>query len=122
MNFAARRRAFVIIEIVAVAGQRGIGASPEKLRANGPAELVALERVQQPTASRVGGFHLERAIGLARMADDFVSEEGVEVRIGDYSYFTIGRPQYGDGGKLAGLVGEIEREIVQVRMWRQFVA
>ena len=57
----------------------------------------------EPASSRVCRLHLERPIGFARMADDFVGEQRVEMRIGDDRHFALRRLQerrVGEFGRL----------------------
>src|SRR5271155_4584300 len=116
MQLAARGRALVVVTIVAKAGERRIGTSPQYRRADRSSDLVRLERAQQPTAAGIRGFHLERAVGLARVADYLVGDQRVEMRISDDDDFIVGRFEGGRGGELAGFLAQLEREGVQIRM------
>ena len=49
------------------------------------ADFIVIERRQEPASSGVSRFHLERAIGLARMTDDLVRDQ----RVDDQTYIDI---------------------------------
>src|SRR5580704_13259601 len=90
MHHAAAPRAFMVVAIVAVAFEARIGARRQDRRAHLTPDLALVERSQKPAAPRVRRFHLERAIGLARMTDDLVRHQGVEMRIGDDRDLALG--------------------------------
>ncbi len=77
----------MVVAVMAVAVERRVGAGPQHRRADRPADFVVRERRQKPASSGVCRFHLERAIGLARMADDLVRHQRIEMRIGNHDDF-----------------------------------
>ena len=93
VDHAPRGRALVVVRVVAVARQRGIGVRGDQRRGDALADLVIVQAAQQPRAPRVGRLHLERAVQLDGMADDLVRDEGVVVRIGDDDDVAVGGGQ-----------------------------
>src|SRR4029077_21132886 len=56
------------------------------------------------------------------MADNFVCDQRVEMRIGDHRDFAVGRLKRGRRREFARLLAEIERKSMQIRTRRELVA
>ena len=111
---AAGGRAVVVVGVVAVPGERGVGVGGHEGGRDGPAHLRVVQAAEEPRAPRVGHLHLETAVQLAGMPDDLVRDQGVVVRIGDDHDVAVGRGERGGGRELDRLPGEIEGERPEV--------
>src|SRR5712692_6753177 len=116
------RRTLVVVQVVAVAVESRVRASPQEGRADGPANFVLFERAQEPASPCVRGLHLERAVRFRRMTDDLMRDERIEMRVGHDNDFTLGRLEDGRSGELLRFLCEVEREGMQVRVGHQLVA
>src|SRR6266852_4501627 len=122
MNHPPSRSTLVVVQVVAVAVESRVRASPQERRADGPANFVLFERAQEPASPRVRSLHLERAVRFRRMTDDLVRDERIEMRVGHDDDFTLGRLEDGRSGELLRFLCEVEREGMQVRVGHQLVA
>src|SRR5713101_8017772 len=116
------RRTLVVVQVVAVAVESRVRASPQEGRADGPANFVLFERAQEPASPRVRSLHLERAVRFRRMTDDLMRDERIEMRVGHDDDFTLGRLEDGRSGEFLRFFCEVKREGMQVRVGYQFVA
>ena len=101
-------RAFVVVAIVAVTVEPRIGHADSSGDATCLAHFVVVERAQEPAAAGVCSFHLERAVGFAWMADDFVRDQRIEMRVGNDDDFAVGRLEDGRGRELVRFGGEVD--------------